>query len=65
MYGIMTCMETQPLDTRADWIDFLHWYVETFVGLSGDSHAIIDVVEKPWNYEEEYQQYLDEGGADR
>jgi hypothetical protein len=51
-----------PGPHRHDWIDFLRWLVEDFRYAADD---IVDVVEKPHYYREEYAAYLRDGGAER
>lgn len=54
--------EQLPSRDNDDWIDFLHWLI---VEQNFDAVAIVGVVEKPWQYGDEYGRYLAAGGVNR
>lgn len=49
-----------PSPLRNDWIDFLRWFAD-----SAAPQRVVDVVEKPWHFRQEYGEYLEEGGTER
>ena len=55
-------MKKIPLITGDDFISFLYW-LDTEKGYH-TTHDIIPVVEKPWKWQKEYEEYLEERDED-
>ncbi|MCP4897349.1 MAG: hypothetical protein GY906_10295 [bacterium] len=52
-------MEQQPswYDNRTELIGFLRWYAEENAHLIGIECGVIDIVEKPWKWNDEYEAF--------
>lgn len=55
-------MVENPPEPADNWIDFLRWLVSEKLY---DGDHIADVVEKPWQYGDEYAEYQAAGGVQR